>query len=56
MENPTPPILMEILYAGKQVDWPIKFVACGNGLELLALAGTTPGFVMRTQVYQTKFR
>ena len=50
MENPTPPILMEILYAGKQVDWPIKFVACGDGLELVALAGVTSGFCYKCEL------
>ena len=50
MESPTPPILMEILYAGKQVDWPIKFVACGDGLELVALAGVTSGFCYKCEL------
>ena len=49
LENPTPPILMEILYAGKQIDWPIKFVACGDGLELVALAGVTSGFCYKCE-------
>ena len=50
VENPTPPILMEILYAGKQVDWPIKFVAFGDGLELVALAGVTSGFCYKCEL------
>ena len=48
-ESPTPPILMEIVYAGKKVDWSVKFLACGDGLELIALAGVTSGFCYKCE-------
>ena len=42
--DPTPPILMEILFENQVVNLPIKFSAVGDGLELVALAGVTTGY------------
>ena len=44
VESATPSIVMEILYAGKKVDYLVKFVACGASLQLIAFAGVISGF------------
>ena len=52
-ENVTPPILMEFIFQGKIVDCLLKFVPCGDCLELIALAGVTSGFCYMCERKQT---
>ena len=45
-EDETPPILAEILFEGRAVNFSVKFSVCGDGLELVELAGVTKGTAM----------
>ena len=48
--EPTPPILMEILFENQIVNLPIKFAAVGDGLELVAFAGVTTGYCYKCEM------
>ena len=41
---------MEILFENQIVNLPIKFAACGDGLELVALAGVTTGYCYKCEM------
>ena len=46
----TPPILAEILFQNKTVEFPIQFTACGDGLELVELVGLTKGYCYKCEI------
>ena len=48
--EPTPPILMEILFENQTVNQFLKFAAFGDGLELVALAGVTTGYCYKCEM------
>ena len=49
-EDATPPILTEILFENSSVELPIKFSSCGDGLELVELAGVTNGYCYKCEL------
>ena len=49
-EAVTPPILAEILFENQTVEFPILFTACGDGLELVELAGVTKGYCYKCEL------
>ena len=46
----TPPILAEILFENRTVEFPVKFSSCGDGLELVELAGVTKGYCYKCEL------
>ena len=46
----TPPILAEILFENRTVQFPVKFSVCGDGLELVELAGVTNGYCYKCEL------
>ena len=48
--EPTPPILMEILFENQKVNQVLKFEAVADGLELVALAGVTAGYCYKCEL------
>ena len=49
-EDETSPILAEILFEGRAVNFPVKFSTCGDGLELVELAGVTKGYCYKFEI------
>jgi len=41
--------LAEILFENKTVEFPIKFSVCGDGLELVEIAGVTNGYCYKCE-------
>ena len=50
VENETPPILAEILFENSKVNFPVKFTSCGDGAELVDLAGITKGYCYKCEL------
>ena len=49
-ESETPAVLAEILFQNTTVDLFVKFVACGDGSELVDLAGLTKGYCYKCEI------
>ena len=45
-----PPILAKILFEGRTVNFKVKFTACGDGLELMEVAGVTKGYCYKHEI------
>ena len=52
-ESETPAVLAEILFENTTVDHFVKFVACGDGAELVDLAGLTKGYCYKYEMQMT---
>ena len=42
--------MAEILFEGRAVNFQVKFTACGDGLELVELAGVTKGYCYKCEI------